>query len=97
MFIDLFVGQVNLWAVGDDQRELHPLRTWVLALREHPSDSRQHQLADGRPAGGGLCFELSVERCWNVNGCTNGIRFHSLIIPCVSEGPSVELDLAKQS
>jgi hypothetical protein len=40
MFIDLFVGQVDLGAVGGDQRELHSLGTWALALQQHSFHSR---------------------------------------------------------
>ena len=41
VFRDLFVGQNDFGAVGDDQRELHPPGTRALALQEHGSDACQ--------------------------------------------------------
>lgn len=39
--IDLFVGQVDLRAVGDDQRELHFLGTRALVLQEYALNPRK--------------------------------------------------------
>jgi len=40
VFIDLLVGQVNLGAAGDNQRELHSPKAWALALQEHGLNAR---------------------------------------------------------
>lgn len=40
IFVDLFVRQFDLRAIGDDERKLHSSRARALALRKHLSDSR---------------------------------------------------------
>ena len=76
MFIDLFVAQIDLRTVGDDERKLHPLRTRALALQEHSFDPRENQFANRTAVRSSLRFQLPVERGWNVNGGADGILLH---------------------
>src|SRR5271166_4948223 len=66
VFIDLFVGQVDLGTSGDDQGERHSFRARALALEEHGLNTRQDQFAYRAPVRGGLRLQLSIQRCWNV-------------------------------
>ena len=80
MFIDLFVGEVDLGATGDDERELHFLWTRALALQEHGFNAGENQFAHRAPVGGSLRLQLPVEGGGNVNRGANGILFHKLLL-----------------
>lgn len=60
VFIDLFVGQFDLRAIGDDERELHSVRTRALVLQEDGPDTCQDQFAHRAPICGGLRLEFSI-------------------------------------
>jgi hypothetical protein len=44
--IDLFVGQVDFRAFGDDKREAHAAGVGPLAFEQDALNTRQHQLTD---------------------------------------------------
>jgi hypothetical protein len=56
VFINLFAGQVYLWAFGNDEREPHPLGTRTLTLQEYASDPRENELTDGVASRSSLFF-----------------------------------------
>lgn len=60
VFIDLFGRQVCFCALGNDERELHPLRTRALALQQNALDPRQNQFADGVACRRSLLLSLPV-------------------------------------
>ena len=76
MFIDLFVGEIHLWTVRDDQRELHPFRARSLALQQNTSDSRKNQFTYGAPACSSLFFQLPVQWRWDVDRGANRVLLH---------------------
>ncbi len=61
VFINLFVGQVHLWAVGAKKRKPDATGPSPLFFQEDGSCSCQHQLADRTAASGGLLLELAVQ------------------------------------
>lgn len=76
MFIDLLVGQIDLGAVGDNQRELHLFRSRALALQEHALNAGQHEFAHRASIGGRLRFEPTIQRRRDIDGGANRIRLH---------------------
>lgn len=76
VFIDLFVGQLNLGTFGDDQGKLNPSRTRSLTFQKYAPNACQNQFSDGAALGGGLFLQLSVKRFRNINGCANGFLLH---------------------
>jgi len=83
VFIHLFVGEVDLGAVGDDQGELHSLGARSPLLKKDALNAGKNQFAHRAPVGGRLRFESAVERCRDIDRGANGILLHEGIIPCV--------------
>jgi hypothetical protein len=82
VFIDAFVGRVDLRAIGDDKWESYPLRTWPLALQKNGLDPERTSLRTEH-FGGRLLLYPAVKRPWNINRGTNGFLFHGVIIACL--------------
>ena len=80
VFIDLFVGEIHLWTVRDDQRELHPFRAWSLALQQNTPDSRKNQFTYGAPACSSLFFQLPVQWRWDVDRGANRVLLHERLL-----------------
>jgi len=76
VFIDLFVGQIDGGAIGDDERELYFLGPRTLALEEHGLDTGKDEFANRAAIGSRLSLQSAVERGGNINGCANGILLH---------------------
>ena len=83
MFIHLFVGEFDLGAGGDDQRELHALGPRPPLLKKDDLDSGENQFAHRAPVCGRLGFEPAVERSRDIDRGANGLLLHEGIIPCV--------------
>jgi hypothetical protein len=77
VFIDLFVGQLNLWTLGDYQRKANSFRPGPLTFEKHAFDTCQDQLSDGSASGGRLLLQLSVKWFRNINRCANRFLLHN--------------------
>jgi hypothetical protein len=64
-----------------DEGKLDPLGTGMLALDESDPHAQKDQFADGTSLPGGLLLRLPVKRSWDINGCPNGLLFHTWILP----------------
>ena len=83
MFIDLFVGEIDLGAGRDDQWKLHSLPSRPPSLKKDALYSDKNQFAHRAPVCGRLGFEPAVERSRDIDRGANGILLHEGIIPCV--------------
>ena len=82
-FIDLFVGEADLGAGRDDQRELDLLRARAPRLQKDVLQAGENQFAHRTPVRGGLRFEPAVERRGDIDGGANALLLHKGIIPGV--------------
>ena len=76
VFIDLFVGQLNLGTSGDNQGKLNSFRPGSLAFQKYAPDACQNQFSNGAASGGGLLLQLSVKGFRNINRCANRFLLH---------------------
>ena len=83
MFIHLFVGEIDLGAMGDDQRKLHSLRARPPRLKKDALNAGENQFAHRASVCGRLRFEPAIERRGDIDRGANGILLHAGIIPCV--------------
>jgi len=75
-FIDLFVGEVDFRALGNDKWEAHSFRAWTAALEQNAPQSSENQPADGIALRGRLFLELAVKRLRDINRRADGCPFH---------------------
>jgi len=80
VFIDLFVSEIDLGAVGDNQRELHSLRPWPAGLKQDALNAHENEFAHRAPVRSRLGFEPTVERRGDIDRGANGIPLHADII-----------------
>ena len=83
VFIDLFVGEIDLGAAGNNQRKLHSPRAWALPLKKYDANAGENEFAHGAPIRGSLLFELTIKRRGNIDRGANGILLHEGIMACV--------------
>jgi hypothetical protein len=81
VFIHLFVGEIDLGAGGDDQRELHLFRARAPRLKKDAVHAGENQLAHRAPVCGGLCFQPAVERRGDIDSSANAILLHKGYYP----------------
>ena len=81
MFIDMFVGQIYLGTLRDNEGKANSFRTRALALQKGASGTRKDEFADRTSLSSGLFFQPPVERGWNVHGRTNGFLLHDAEYP----------------
>jgi hypothetical protein len=82
VFIDLFVGEIDLGAGGGDQRELHLLRARPPRPKKDALHAGENQIAHRAAVCGRLRFEPAVERRGDIDRGANAIPLHKGIIPC---------------
>jgi hypothetical protein len=80
MFIDLFVGQINLRTVRDNQRKLHSAGARTLAFHEGNAHAQENEFANRPSLRGRLRLKFPVQGDWNVNRCPNGLLLHDSIL-----------------
>ena len=83
MFIDLFVGEIDLGAGRDDERELHSFPAGPPRPEKDAVNAGKNQFAHRASIGSRLRFEPAVEGRWDIDRGANGILLHKGIIPCV--------------
>ena len=83
MFIDVFVGEMDLGPGRGDQRELRSFPARPLRLKKDALNPGENQFARRAPFRGRLRFEPAVERRRDIDRGANGILLHECIIPCV--------------
>lgn len=81
MFIDLFVGQIDLGAGGDDQRELDSLRAWASLLKKDVLNACENQFAHRATVCAGLRLEPAIKRRGNIDRGANAILLHKVYYP----------------
>lgn len=81
MFIHLFVGQIDLGAGGDDQRELHSFPARPPRLKKNTLHAGENQFAHRAPVCGRLRFESPVEGRGDIDRGTNAILLHKGYYP----------------
>jgi len=80
MFIDLFVGQIDLRALRDDQRKLHSPGPGTLAFNEGDAYAQKNELANGSSLRCCLRLKFPIEGDRNVDRRPNGLLFHKIIM-----------------
>jgi hypothetical protein len=81
VFIDLFVGEIDVGAVGDDQRELNSFATRPPRLKKDALNAGENQFAHRAPVCGRLRFEPAVERCGDIDCGANAFLLHKGYYP----------------
>jgi hypothetical protein len=76
VFIDLFVGELDLGAVGDDQRELHSFPARPPRLKKYALHAGEDQFAHRASVCGRLRFKSAVERRGDIDRGANAILLH---------------------
>ena len=83
VFINLFVGEIDLWAGGDDERELHSFPARPPRPKEDALNTGKNQFAHRASIRSRLRFEPAVEGRGDIDRGANGILLHEGIIPCM--------------
>ena len=81
MFIDLLVGEIDLGAVGDDQRELHSFPARPPRLKQDAVNAGENQFAHRASGCGRLRFEPAVERRGDIDCGPDAILLHKGYYP----------------
>ena len=81
MFIHLFVGEIDLRPMGDDQRKLHSFPARPPRLKKDALNADENKFADRAPVCSRLRFEPAVERRRNIDRGANAILLHKGYYP----------------
>ena len=76
MFIHLFVGEIDLGTVRDDERELHSFLARPPRLKKDAVNAGENQFAHRAPICGRLRFEPAVERRGDIDRSANALLRH---------------------
>ena len=96
MFIDLFVGEIDLGPGGDDERELHSLPARPPRLKKDALNAGENQFAHRASVCGRLRFESAVERCGDIDRGANAILLHKGYYPIVCHKYGTRLFCSRQ-
>jgi len=81
VFIDLFVGEIDLGAGFDDQRELHSFWARAPRLKQDALDAGKNQFAHRASVSSCLRFEPAVKRRGDIDRGANAILLHKGYYP----------------
>ena len=81
MFIELFVGEIDLGAGFDDQRELHSFPARPPRLKQDALHAGKNQFAHRASVRGCLRFEPAVKRRGDIDRGANAILLHKGYYP----------------
>ena len=91
MFIDLFVGEIDLGAGRDNQRELHSFPARPPRLKKDALHPGENQFAYRAPVCGRLRFEPAIKRRGDIDRGANAILLHKGYYPmcAINMEPSI--------